>query len=120
MLRRKKVRTSLTTTALDNSKPTNSEPDFTHPKFKTVVLSGVFSNADWVGTDGNDKEYTFPGGVGFVFNWSADGIGFGEFCVKRLTDGTLEIESEGMGKEFLKKALCSMIDTAKELREQTN
>lgn len=46
-----------------------------------------------------------------IFAWSATGVGFGsiQFYVK---DGVLRCENECMGKEFIKRMLCNMVDDA--------
>lgn len=135
MTRRLKVKTPYTTAQLhEKMKKTkvvmpkaadelpldDAEPDFNNPQFSSVEFGGVFSFTDSVGVDGNGKEYKFPGGTGFIFNWTAPGIGFGEIKVKLLSDGTLEVDSERLGKEFVKKALCAMIDSAKDRDEKVN
>ena len=89
-----------------------SEEHFKNPNFSFIDLGGVFSNSDVELVDGNGKVYPHPGGYGFTFNWASE-IGFGEFTVKRLHDGTIELDTERLGKEFLKKALCALIDKAK-------
>lgn len=46
-----------------------------------------------------------------TFAWSAKGIGFGSFVFYEK-DGELRCENECMGKEFIKKLLCNMVDEA--------
>jgi hypothetical protein len=87
-------------------------------EFLSVQMGGVFSWPDDVGVDGNGKEHKFPGGTGFRFTWAAKGIGFGEFELKKLTNGTLEFNAEKMGREFFKKALCALVDTAKDRHQE--
>ena len=43
------------------------------------------------------------------FNWTAEGIGFGQlyFYTK---NGVVYCDNELMGKEFIKKMLCQMVD----------
>jgi len=97
----------------------NDKEHFKNPTFSFVDFGGVFSSLDSEGVDGNGKTYKFPGGSGFSFNWASE-IGFGEFTVKRLTDGTMQVDSERLGKEFLKKALCALIDKAKDKSEKVH
>lgn len=44
-----------------------------------------------------------------TFNWSAKGIGFGQFYFY-VKDGELRCENECMNKGFIKKMLCQMVD----------
>jgi hypothetical protein len=106
---------------IDKPSPAQEEEEsgFKNPHFSLVEMGGIFSWPDRVGIDGNGKEHKMPGGTGFCFNWASE-IGFGEFTVKQLTDGSLECDTERLGKEFLKKALCALIDRAKERNERTN
>lgn len=137
MLRRKHVSTPLTTKQLKDKIRSKKvkitmpkiardlalddvEPDFKNPQFSSVTLGGIFSYPDSVGVDGNGKEYKFSGGTGFILNWAAPGIGFGELKVKLLTNDTVEVDTERTGKEFLKKALCTLVDQAKDRDEKTN
>ena len=47
------------------------------------------------------------------FSWEAKGIGFGEFIITWSTEEKcLEIETETMSKEFVKRMLCQMVDDA--------
>jgi hypothetical protein len=132
---RKKVSTPLTSEQLKDKiklgtritipiKAKNSsfkdDKDFENPEFSSVDFGGIYSFPDVIGVDDTGKEHNLPGGTGFSFNWVAQGIGFGEFRVKRLSDGVLQVDSEGLGKEFLKKALCAMIDRAQDKSEKTN
>lgn len=45
------------------------------------------------------------------FNWAMKGVGFGEFVFYEK-DGIIHIDNECMGKDFIKKALCKMVDDA--------
>lgn len=91
-----------------------------NPKFSSVEFGGVFSWAGSVSVDMAGKEYPSPSQMGFRFNWVAPGVGFGEFSFSLLADGKLEIDTERLGKEFFKKALCHMIDSAKDKSQKTN
>lgn len=89
-------------------------------KFTHTEFGGVFSFTASEGVDGNGKVHKFPGGMGFRFNWVAEGVGFGEFQLKLRTDGVLEIDAETLGKEFFKRALCALVDSAKDKHEKVN
>jgi hypothetical protein len=41
--------------------------------------------------------------------WTATGIGFGEFWFK-VENGKTVCDNEGMSKEFIKQMLCQMVD----------
>lgn len=86
--------------------------DVTEEKFSLVTISSVGCNADQMFIDGNGKEYPHPGGMYVYFNWSVPGFGFGELSIKKHTDGKIVIDSEGLGKDFVKAMLCSMVDEA--------
>lgn len=43
------------------------------------------------------------------FNWTASKVGFGSFYFYEK-DGILMCSNECMGKEFIKKMLCNMVD----------
>jgi len=42
-------------------------------------------------------------------NWSAKGAGFGQFYFYNK-DGKMHCDNEMMGREFIKKMLCQMVD----------
>lgn len=66
----------------------------TTTKFKYVVLSYAFSN---------------DAGEGFVLDWAADEIGFGQLTfVKR--DGKTICETECMSPKFVKEAMTHFIE----------
>ena len=46
---------------------------------------------------------------GLLVNWTAKGTGFGQFYFYYKGD-KLICDSETMGKEFIKKMLCQMVD----------
>jgi len=48
---------------------------------------------------------------GVLFTWTAKGTGFGELYFYHK-DGKLKCDSETMGKEFVKRMLCQMVDDA--------
>lgn len=80
--------------------------------FGHVALTAVGNSLDQVGVDGNGTEHKFPGGMWVDFNWSVSGFGFGELRLKVLMNGTLEVHSEGLGKDFVKAMLCDLVDRA--------
>lgn len=45
------------------------------------------------------------------FSWQQDTVGFGECSVKRNEDGTFTADTENMSKEWLRRALYSLMDT---------
>ena len=48
---------------------------------------------------------------GFTIRWATPNVGFGQFYFWH--DGEkVQIASEHMGKEFIKKVLCKMVDDA--------
>ena len=62
---------------------------------------------DFYGVHGN------PENIGFTLNWSKDGVGFGQLSIRQmLEDNSIEIDSECMGKEFVKEILCALVDNA--------
>ncbi len=46
---------------------------------------------------------------GSQFQWTAKGVGFGEFYFYE-EDGKIKCSNELMGKEFIKRMLCKMVD----------
>lgn len=49
----------------------------------------------------------------WLLAWGAEGIGFGEFYVRFRKNGSIEIDDEFMGKDFIKAALCALVDAAR-------
>lgn len=45
-----------------------------------------------------------------AFNWTAKGIGFGTFTFYLDSSGRLRCDNEAMGRDFIKKMLCKMVD----------
>jgi hypothetical protein len=45
-------------------------------------------------------------------NWSVKGTGFGNLQLYVGQDGKTWIQNEGMGKTFIKKILCDLVDDA--------
>ena len=79
----------------------NSKDKFANPKFTHAELRKTDSR--W----------------GFVLEWRAEGIGFGEFTFYYDRDenkfspeprAKMICDNEYMSKEFVKKALCAMVD----------
>lgn len=48
--------------------------------------------------------------MGFKIRWISNG--FGEINICQLSSGQILIDSEYMGKEFVKKMLCELVDKA--------
>ncbi len=101
----------------DNLPLDDVEGDFENPQFSAVLISGVsaFTDSVWVNGDGIDHK--IDGGISVEFNWAAPGLGFGEMRLKLLNNGKLIIDTEKLGKEFAKKVLCAIIDSAKDIDE---
>ena len=49
---------------------------------------------------------------GFVIQWSAERVGFGEVTIKMNADGSVQIDDECMGSGFVKEVLCALVDKA--------
>lgn len=49
---------------------------------------------------------------GFEISWSKNKVGFGSFYFRVRPDGTVGIDNEMMGKNFIKTILCDMVDAA--------
>ena len=47
---------------------------------------------------------------GVQMNWEAKDCGFGQFYFYHNDEGQLCCDSETMGKEFIKRMLCQMVD----------
>ena len=47
---------------------------------------------------------------GIAISWSTDDIGFGEINIIKDKDDSIRIESEYMGKEFVKAVLDKLVD----------
>lgn len=45
------------------------------------------------------------------FNWGQNTIGFGQCSLYRNEDGTIAAHTEGMNKEWLRRALYAVVDT---------
>lgn len=48
----------------------------------------------------------------WLLSWGAKGIGFGEVSIHFKKDGSIVIDDETMGREFVKAALCAVVDKA--------
>lgn len=53
-------------------------------------------------------DYCKPDGNG-GYNWSVKGLGFGQFYFY-IKDDKIMCSNELMGKEFIKKMLCQLVD----------
>jgi hypothetical protein len=45
------------------------------------------------------------------FVWSQETVGFGECSISKLENGELVADTEGMGKEWVRRALYAVVDT---------
>lgn len=63
--------------------------------------------------DGTPEYAGMYPGTHFFMCWGEPGVGFGEvhFEVKEGTNA-VEMDTEGMSKDFIKKMLCRMVDNA--------
>lgn len=58
-----------------------------------------------------DALFSNDTGMGFVIGWSDETKGFGQITFRQdSNDKQLSIDSECMGREFVKKILCSLVD----------
>lgn len=94
---------------------------FDNPKFTHIEFGGVYAWPEETGIDQNGDEHLIPGKRGFSFTWAAEGIGFGEIRIQVLPGedkDVLEIKSDGLGKDFVKKALCALVDSGEDNSEE--
>ena len=49
---------------------------------------------------------------GFVLEWEAEGVGFGEFTLAKLDDGTIRVDREAMGNNFILAAFRHLLENA--------
>jgi predicted aconitase len=63
----------------------------------SVHIDGIFSNKDE---------------TGISIAWAARGVGFGNMSIIEFSNGEVLIDTENMGKEFVKEVLCALIDKA--------
>ena len=80
-------------------------------KIGTVELQGVsMYHVDLVTENGDPIRPMRH--VGLTVSWTAN-IGFGELHISDRGDGRIEIDAEGLPKEFVKAVLCKLVDDAK-------
>jgi hypothetical protein len=79
---------------------------------KTTKKDSKFENPEFTHSE-LDKEDGFGR---FNLQWGAVGIGFGEFTFF-YRNGVLMCDNECMSKEFVKKALCAMVDNCTSVDE---
>jgi hypothetical protein len=72
----------------------SSEPDFT---LRKVQLTGATELED--------------GGYAFDLAWQTESAGFGHICFWSK-DSLLHCDNEAMGRDFLKKVVCKLVDDA--------
>lgn len=77
-----------------------------------IGVRSVGYHAATVFVDGNGKEYKDSGGCYICINWSVPNFGFGEMSITAKDDGTIEIDTETLGKDFAKAILCDLVDRA--------
>ena len=90
-------------------------PGTSHKKVKEA-LDSLF-NPELEKKDGDPYKFTYVSVAevrkkiqpGIVFNWGAEGVGFGQIALSQH-DGELEIDDEHMGKEFIKEMFGYFID----------
>lgn len=77
-----------------------------------VEIESIGYRQDVVGVNGKGEERIYPGGAWIGLNWSVDGFGFGQIIIQRKSDGKIVIDSERLGKDFVKAILCDLVDKA--------
>lgn len=63
----------------------------------------------------NTPNYVHMSSVGsgtVCINWGRPGIGFGGIYISTDAEGKTVLETESMGKEFVKEVLCQLVDEA--------
>lgn len=91
--------------------PKKKKSEVTEGDFNHITIASLGYRQDQIGIDGNGKEHIFHGGPWVNFNWSVPGFGFGELSIA-LENGKIVIDSETLGKDFVKAFLCDMVDKA--------
>lgn len=89
-----------------------------NPEFSYVGLDSIGFRFDEILVDTTGKETKLPGGIWMYFNWTAKGIGFGQFRLTKRLDDKLEIDTEGCGKEFFARALCALVNQAEDVNDR--
>jgi hypothetical protein len=84
----------------------SGSPDFTITGARVVTFWGAWEREDPDGTIRGNK-----GGI--EVSWRTVSAGFGTITVVLNNDGKVEIDSEGMSKDFVKQVFCKLIDEAK-------
>ena len=69
----------------------------------------MITNATIGGIYSNETE------MGFRISWAGnkEDSGFGQITINRFKNGAIVIDSEYMGKDFVKKVLTKLVDDAK-------
>jgi hypothetical protein len=52
------------------------------------------------------------GCIGFVIDWESKSAGFGQLAVSVYRDGRVKLDTECMGREFVKAVLAKLVDDA--------
>lgn len=82
------------------------KPDrFENPEFVNIEIGETWTRWRKKGFQGSNG--------GFNIRWGAKGIGFGEITFSKNRKNKLCVQSECMGKEFVKKVLAALVDSAK-------
>lgn len=66
-----------------------------------VMLSGVWSNVTEVENN-----------IGFALQYDKEGFGFGELIFRQYANGKIIIETETMGRAFVREILEALVDKA--------
>jgi hypothetical protein len=59
---------------------------------------------------GGNVEFAPDRRGGFVIQWSAEGVGFGEVTIAMDVDGSIKIDDEYMSKAFIREVLMHVLD----------
>jgi hypothetical protein len=68
---------------------------------------------DWSKTEFDDLKL-YPHTNGFRIDWSIRGYGFGVILISVREDGSIDMDDECMGPDFVKAALAALVDRAED------
>lgn len=71
------------------------------PQFTHIAIAGFTGK----------PKYDMP--TGFILEWGAKGMGFGELTFVQKLDGKIECETECMGREFVEQAIAALLKKVK-------
>lgn len=83
------------------------------PPLEQRIQKNPVKNIEFQSAWGRWRKRGFKGSNGgFTVGWGMDEVGFGELTVKLDRNGKLLLNTEHMGKDFAKKILCALVDSA--------